>query len=51
MDLKEKINELVDEIKVLQTEVDSKIVRIKLLTKSLKAYEKLLAKAEEIDSN
>jgi len=49
MDINLKIKEITEEIKVLQSEVDNKTVRLKLLIKSKKQYEKLNEKAESID--
>lgn len=48
MNIDDKIKEIQAELKKLESERDSADIRIKLLTKSVKALEKLKAKADEI---
>lgn len=50
MNLEEKVKEISKEIESLKSEIESKTVRLKLLEKSLKQYNKLLSTAAEIDN-
>jgi len=49
MNLETKLKEIGDQIALLQKGIDEATIKVKLLTKSFKAYEKLIEKAKQLE--